>query len=90
MRDLLPLSGSDILNRILDCPDPKKAVRGLPAEDFFWILKKFSEEDALTLLELASERQWEYVLDLELWHKDRLDVQLASRWLATLLRLFYG
>jgi hypothetical protein len=82
--DLLPLSGSEILNRILDCPDPKKAVQGLPAEDFYWILKKFSEEDALTLLELASERQWEYVLDLELWRKDRFDVQLASRWLATL------
>jgi hypothetical protein len=84
MGDLLPLSGSDILNRILACPDPKKAVRGLPAEDFYWILKKFGEEDALILLELASERQWEYVLDLELWHKDRLDVELASRWLATL------
>ena len=84
MRDLLPLSGSEILNRILDAPDPKNAVRGLPVEDFFWILKKFGEEDALTLLELASERQWEYVLDLELWHKDRLDVRLASRWLATL------
>ncbi len=84
MRDLLSLSGSGILNRILDCPDPKRAVRGLPAEDFFWILKKAGEEDALILLELASGRQWEYVLDLELWRKDRLDVQLASRWLATL------
>jgi hypothetical protein len=84
MRDLLPLSGSDILNRILDCPDPRKAVQGLPVEDFFWVLKKFGEEDALTLLELASVRQWEYVLDLELWSKDRLDVQLASRWLAML------
>jgi hypothetical protein len=84
MRDLLPLSGSDILNRILDCPDPRKAVQSLPVEDLFWILKKFGEEDALTLLELASVRQWEYVLDLELWRKDRLDVQLASRWLATL------
>lgn len=84
MSDLLPLSGSEILHRFLDCPDPRKAVRGLPVEDFFWILKKFGEEDALTLLELASERQWEYVLDLELWHRDRLDVQVASRWLVTL------
>jgi len=84
MKDLLPLSGSDILNRILNSPDPKEAVQALPVEDFFWVLKKFGEEDALTLLELASERQWEYVLDLELWRRDRLDVQLASRWLAAL------
>jgi hypothetical protein len=84
MRDLLPLSGGDILNRILDCPEPGRAVQNLSVEDFYWVLKKFGEEDALTLLELASERQWEYALDLELWRKDRLDVQLASRWLATL------
>ncbi len=84
VRDLLPLSGSEILQRILDCLDPRKAVQELPVEDFFWILKRFGEEDALTLIELASERQWEYVLDLELWHRDRLDVQVASRWLVTL------
>ena len=74
-------SGQAILNRILQLEDPRAAVQELPGEDFYWMVKKVGEQDAVVLLELASETQWQYVLDLEIWAGDRLDLVRADRWL---------
>lgn len=86
IRELLSLSGRDALNRILDQTNPRRAVRSLARVDFYWLVKKIGEDDSLPLLELASHRQWEYLLDMELWQKDRLDLQQASLWLDRLLK----
>jgi len=40
----------------------------------------------MQLLKLASLRQWQYLLDLELWEKDRLDLTHAFQWLQRLQR----
>jgi hypothetical protein len=52
--------------------------------DFFWLLKKVGEDDALPLLQMASDEQWQHVLDMELWNKDRVDLHQAFLWLARL------
>jgi hypothetical protein len=75
------LPGSRILDQILGHKDPRKFVQALPYEDFFWLVKKVGEDDSLPLLELASVEQWQYLFDLEIWKKDRLDVAYTSLWM---------
>ena len=83
-KELLTLSGSALLNRILDEESPETFVRRLPEEDFFWIVKRIGEADCLPLLRLASEDQWEYLLDLETWVRDRLDADRTLSWFSRL------
>ncbi len=84
MKALHPLTGSKILDRIMEQKNLGKLVQSLSSSDFFWLLKKVGEEDCLALLELASEDQWQYVLDLEIWAKDRLDKARTSAWIKRL------
>ncbi len=57
-------SGSQLLNAILDMENPKAFVRSLSEVDFYWLVKRIGEDDALPLLELASTKQWIHILDM--------------------------
>ena len=85
LEDLYALSGTEVMDRILEHPDPPGLIKALPSEDFFWMVKRV-EEDSMQLLKLASLRQWQYLLDLELWEKDRLDMAHSFLWLQRLQR----
>ncbi len=85
LQDLYALSETEVMDRILEHPDPPGLIKGLPSEDFFWLVKKM-EEDSMQLLKFASLRQWQHLLDLELWEKDRLDMTNSFLWLQRLQR----
>jgi hypothetical protein len=84
LQEVATLPGSKVLNQILSMDNPGRFVRSMPSEDFFWLIKKIGEEDCLPLLELASIDQWQYLLDLEVWQRDRLDLTQTSLWLERL------
>ncbi|MBW1998037.1 MAG: hypothetical protein JRJ29_08765 [Deltaproteobacteria bacterium] len=84
-KDFSSLSGSQILNRILEMDDPREFVRKMPFVDFFWLIKKIGEEDCLPILRMASTEQWQYLLDVELWSGDRLDIARTGAWLKRLV-----
>ncbi len=84
LKDLYPLSGKDVLDHILAQEDSRQFIQKLPSDDFFWLIKKVGDNDCLPLLELASEEQWQHVLDLETWQKDRLHLEQVSRWIGKL------
>jgi hypothetical protein len=84
LRELYALSGQEILDRILEQDSPRQMVQQLTQEDFFWLIKKVGNEDCLTLLELASEDQWQYLMDVELWRKDHLHLEETYKWLKRL------
>ena len=84
IKDLYPLSGREVLDHILEMNRPQKVIRGLSVQDFFWLVKKVGDNDCLPLLEMASNDQWQYLLDLELWKRDRLNLDQAFSWLARL------
>ena len=86
VKKLFPLSGAQALNRILELREPEKAVRSLAKTDFFWLVKKIGEEDAYPLMRMATVEQWQYVLDIELWQRDRLNLVQTSQWLKRLLQ----
>ncbi len=85
LKDLYTLSETEVMDRILEHPDPPGLIKALPSEDFFWLVKRMGE-DSMQLLKLASLRQWQYLLDLELWEKDRLDMTHSFLWLQRLQR----
>lgn len=86
VKDLHSLPSHKIIDRILESEHPEKTVQGLPAQDFFWLVKKIGTDDCLPLLQLASADQWQYLLDLDLWSKDRLVSDQSAKWLHRLLQ----
>lgn len=86
IKELYSFSGEEILGCILKHENPRKMVQELPGQDFFWLVKKVGEDDCLPLLEFASIDQWQYLLDLEIWRKDRLHLERTSFWLERLLQ----
>ena len=85
-KDLLRLPGKKALEVILESPRPVTLVQSLAEEDLFWLVQEIGPEDALPILSLASNDQWQHLLDLELWTKDRLDIDSATGWLHLLLK----
>ena len=81
LRELFSMTGRDALNRILEQSYPRHYVQSLVPVDFFWLIKKIGEDDALPILKLASPEQWQYLLDMELWREDRIDPDQISLWL---------
>ena len=81
------LSGSDALNMILDQENALQVVWNMTRVDFFWLVKKIGEDDSLPLLKLASSEQWQHIMDMELWQKDRFDTDHATEWLCRLYKV---
>ncbi|MDP4978590.1 MAG: DUF6178 family protein, partial [Desulfobacterales bacterium] len=85
-KELLTLPSEKIMQRILESAQPTALVHSFPEQDFFLLIHDIGAEDALPLLALASERQWEYVLDIETWHRDRIEEAALTRWFDLLYR----
>jgi hypothetical protein len=84
-RKLLAIPPEKAMQAILDDKHALEIVHSFPHEDFYFLIHDIGVEDALPLLSLASNNQWEYLLDVEIWHKDRLDIVSATEWLNLLL-----
>ena len=84
-QQILALSPREALDRILQDPQQLPLVHSFPEQDFYFLIHDIGPEDALPLLALASEKQWDHIVDLETWQKDRIDLQSVPRWLGLLL-----
>lgn len=83
--EILSLPPEKALERILDDPNALELVHSFPEQDFYFLIHDIGPEDALPLLSLASNQQWEHIVDLETWQKDRIDNKSVTRWLNFLL-----
>ena len=84
-RKILELPPEKALDRILDDLQPAALVHSFPEQDFYLLVNKIGPEDSLPLLSLATNKQWEHIVDLETWQKDRIDLKSVTRWLSLLL-----
>jgi hypothetical protein len=84
VREVFSIPPTDSLKRILSLDYPQGLIRSLSRVDFYWLVKKVGEEDSLSLLQLASYEQWQYLMDMELWKKDRISFEEASLWMTRL------
>jgi hypothetical protein len=89
-RKILELPPEKALARILDDSQPAALVHSFPEQDFYFLVNEIGPEDSLPLLSLATNKQWEHMVDLETWQKDRLDLKMVTRWLSLLLEADSG
>ncbi len=82
----MALSGKEALGVILESLTPAHLIQSLAEEDLYWLVQDIGPEDALLILSRATNEQWQYLLDLELWHKDRLEGNSVNRWMRLLLK----
>jgi hypothetical protein len=83
---LMALPGPKALEAIIESPMPARLVQSLAEEDFFWLVQDIGPEDALPILARASNEQWQYLLDIELWPRDRMANDAVTRWLDLLMK----
>jgi Family of unknown function (DUF6178) len=84
-RAILELPAEKALDRILNDPQPAALVHSFPEQDFYLLVNEIGPEDSLPLLALATNKQWEHVVDLEVWQKDRIELNSVTRWMNLLL-----
>ena len=83
---LLSLMPEKALEAIADHPYPVTLVQSLAEEDLYLLVHSIGPDDALPVLAHASNEQWEYILDMEVWSRDRLDQRAMTQWLHRLLK----
>jgi len=83
---LLAMAPEKALEQILDFPQPAALVHAFPEEDLYFLIHEIGPQDALPLIALASGKQLEYLLDQEIWQRDRLDIDTLAVWLGYFLQ----
>lgn len=79
-RTILNLPPEKALEAIAEHPYPVTLVQSMSEEDLYFFVHHIGSEDALPVLALASNEQWEYVLDMEGWDRDRMDTHQMTQW----------
>ncbi len=83
---ILSLPADKAMDAILDHPQPAALVHSFPEQDLFFLIHDAGPEEALPLISLASNRQWEYFLDIQGWDRDQVDYPKVTAWLELLLQ----
>ena len=84
-KEILATPPEFAVDRILEAEHPPALVQSFSEEDFYFLIHDIGPEDSLPLLSMASKRQLEYILDIEVWEKDRIDLKSVTRWIDLLL-----
>ncbi len=80
-RRILDQPPEEALARVLAHPQPAALAHSFPEEDFFFLIQDIGPDDAHPLIALGSGRQLEYLLDQQVWNRDRLDLRELFFWL---------
>ena len=83
---ILALPPKKAMDTILEDLQPVALVHSFPEQDFYFLIHDIGAGDSLPLLTLASNKQWEHIVDLEVWRRDQIDIECVSRWLSLLLQ----
>lgn len=86
-KKILSLPPGKALNTILESPQSTALVHSFSEEDFYFLIHNIGIEDAHPLLYLASIKQWEYIVDLEVWEKDRIELASVTKWFDLLFKV---
>lgn len=84
-KEVATLPTEQALDRILAAKEPAALVHSFPPQDLHLLVHDIGLANALPVLRLASKRQWEYFLDVEGWHRDRMDLDAITLWAHLLL-----
>jgi hypothetical protein len=85
-RKVLSLPSEQALDAVLASPYPVTLVQSMAEEDLYLLVHTIGLDDAVPVLGLASNDQWAYFLDMEIWSRDRIHPHALTEWLARLLK----
>jgi hypothetical protein len=85
-RSILALPPEKAVDAILKHPYPVTLVQSMAEEDLYMLVHAVGLDDAMEVLGLSSNVQWEYFLDMEIWSRDRADIHAMTEWLDRLLK----
>jgi len=85
-RKILALDGKQALDAILDHPQPNALIHSFAEEDMAFLIHDIGPEDSFDIIAMASDRQWEFLLDIETWEKDRLNLNAVTRWMSLMIK----
>ena len=77
--DILASDSEKALELILDAPAPATLIQSFPDQDLYYLMHKIGPYDFIPVLSLARSEQWEYILDVEVWDNDRLDLEYMTK-----------
>ena len=77
--EILVSESEKALGLILDAPAPVTLVQSFPDQDLYYLMHKIGPDDFLPILSMATSEQWEYILDVEVWDNDRLDLDYMTK-----------
>jgi len=80
-KQLLRLPPEQAMEKILEFKHPDALVHSFVEQDFYFLIHEIGPEDCTPLLAMASQSQWEYILDMEIWNQDRIITGDMTRWL---------
>jgi hypothetical protein len=78
-REILTSQSEKALDIILDAPSPATLVQSFPDQDLYYLMHKIGVHDFLPILAMATSAQWEYILDVEVWEDDRMDIHMMTQ-----------
>ena len=81
VRCVQSLRGKDQMDLLILSNQAEQVARLLPEEDIYFLVKEVGEEDALPVLAVLSEKQLQYLFDMEWWRGDKFVPQKAMDWL---------
>jgi len=85
-KEILTMPADMALDAIIDSPESLPLVHSFSEEDFFFLVNDIGLDDALPLLSLASLKQWEYIVDLDIWERDRMNLRPVLKWFDLFLK----
>ncbi len=80
-KQILRLPPEHAMEKILAFKHPDALVHSFVEQDFYFLIHEIGPEDCTPLLAMASQSQWEYILDMEIWNQDRIITGDMTRWL---------
>ncbi|MFP4445524.1 MAG: DUF6178 family protein [Desulfosudaceae bacterium] len=85
-KQALCLPPAKALDFILSSPDAPAIVHAMAEQDFHCLVNEIGPGDSLELLALATDSQWEHILDIEAWQEERIAVAPVIYWFDLLLQ----
>lgn len=82
---VLKTRGKERLHYLFLSENPEQLVRQLPELEVFLTVKEVGERDSLELISLTTPEQFQYLLDLDFWKKDRVDPEKVLHWMELLV-----
>ena len=78
---ILKMPPEKALETIAEHPFPVSLVQSMAEEDLYFLVHQIGPDDALPVVALASNEQWEYLLDMEAWEEDHINTHYMTQWL---------